>query len=141
MSSGDASLVPGTPRLFAEHTGSALPTTDLDEYGFLEYSHRFFGFERLLEPACVLVVAPPWIGKSHTARRIDGFLRRDREAELLDQNYFLQLTNLEARVGSQPLEPTWWAEWQKRAAAEATWIIDSLEEGQRRESRGLCPLS
>lgn len=139
MSFGDTSVVFGPSRLFAEHTGSALLTTDLDEYGFLKHSRRFFGFERLLEAQCALVVAPPWVGKSYAAEGINRFLHTERESELLAESYYLRLANLEARLLTEPLEPSWWTKWKSNPEAGATWIIDSLEEGRRREHGALCP--
>ena len=138
MNSGDPSLIAGTPRLFAELTPSALLDVHLDRYGFLTPSPQFFGFERLLERPCSLVTAPPWIGKSFMAERITGFLRADLAPEPLTKSHFLHPTNLEARLRGQPLEPNWWTEWQNSGAV-ATWIIDAVDEGQRKEDGALCP--
>jgi len=137
MSSADSFLRPGTPRLFAEFSPSARPDPVPDEHGFLTPSRHFFGFERLLDRPCSLVTAPPWIGKSFMAERIEALLRSDLEVELSAKSRFLHRTNLEAQLQSQPLEPSWWVEWQN-TPAEATWIIDAVDEGQRKDG-ALCP--
>jgi len=137
MSSADSFLRPGTPRLFAEFSPSARPDPVPDEHGFLTPSRHFFGFERLLDRPCSLVTAPPWIGKSFMAERIEALLRSDLEVELSAKSRFLHRTNLEAQLQSQPLEPSWWVEWQN-TPAEATWIIDAVDDGQRKDG-ALCP--
>ncbi len=126
VSSYSSPLVSGTTRLFAERTASVLLEMPRDEHGFLQPSSRFFGFERLLDRPCSLIVAPPWTGKTFTARRIDRSL-----------SGLHLLTDLEARLLGQPIKPDWWNNW-KRSQTRATWIIDALDEGQRREE-GLCP--
>lgn len=129
-------LVPHSPapeRLFAERTATAWVDITRDDYGFIRPSQRFFPHERLLNQPCSLVVAPPWTGKSFTARRIEASLRSRFTAKEAE---FVELLNLEARLHGQPLAPDWWKSW-KCSSAPAWWLIDALEEGQRRE-QGLC---
>jgi hypothetical protein len=131
MSSDSAALVAGTTRLFVERSAPGRLEIAHDEHGFLRPSPLFFTFERLLERPCSLVVAPPWIGKSFTARRISSFLRTS-----LSQESWHHFTDLEARLAGEPLLPGWWNAWQA-SDDQATWIIDALDEGQRREA-GFC---
>jgi hypothetical protein len=125
------SLVPGTARHFAERTASAAHDKNFDAHGFLRPSPRFFTFERLRGRICTLVVAPPWTGKSFTAKRIESDLRAS------DPQCLFQFTNLEEHPSGGPLEPPWWSDW-KRGETRATWLIDAIEEGHRRDV-SLCP--
>jgi hypothetical protein len=126
-----------TTRRFAPATALARLDAHQDEDGFLQPSPYFFGADRLLERACSLVVAPPWFGKSFTAQQIEKTLSPGPEAQPAFSSRYLKRTDLEQFMSGQPLAPPWWPEWRD-SDHKATWIIDSLEEGQRRDA-GLCP--
>jgi hypothetical protein len=126
-------LVSGTTRLFAERSTSLRLEMQNDEYGFLKRSHRFFEFHRLLDRGCTLVVAPPWVGKSFTARRIDAYLKACGPEQAAQRSFF---TDPEARLTGQPIEPEGWGSWRD-GDEPGVWIIDGVDEGQRRE-RGFC---
>jgi hypothetical protein len=132
-------LVAGTTRLFAERTASALVEVHRDEYGFLRPSSLFFHFGRLLERPCSLVVAAPWIGKSFTAQRINHALASaqpsEPEAEFVRYHH---LSDLESWMPGPLAVPPWWAEW-RTSDARAAWIIDALDEGERRARGALGP--
>ncbi|HVR10219.1 MAG TPA: hypothetical protein VMW75_19385 [Thermoanaerobaculia bacterium] len=132
-----APLITGTSRRFAERSDTAALDLYQDQYGFLQPSARFFGPDQLLARPCTLVLAPPWVGKSYTARQIVNSLTPLEESDRPSQPRFLEFTDLEARILGQPLAPSWWREWS-RSRRTATWIYDALEEGQRREA-SLCP--
>jgi hypothetical protein len=112
MTSDSASLVPGTTRLFVEISAPALLEVHQDQYGFLRPSPLFFTFERLLELPCSLIVAPPWIGKSFTAGRIDNFLRMEQASTSFRKEALRGFTNLEALRLREPLEPPLWEDWK-----------------------------
>ncbi|HEX3529418.1 MAG TPA: hypothetical protein VH988_20360 [Thermoanaerobaculia bacterium] len=134
MNSESVSLVSGTPRLFAERNASKWLEAARDAHGFLRPSTKFFQYAQLLQRPCTLVLAPPWIGKTFTAQQIFYDLQRRNEGERAISKWSPELTDLEVRFK----EPSWLGEW-KEGKGLAIWIIDALDEGQRRD-QGLCPL-
>ncbi|HXO40068.1 MAG TPA: hypothetical protein VN999_01370 [Thermoanaerobaculia bacterium] len=139
MTSENPPLLAGTTRLFAERTAAAMLAVHLDRYGFLQPSSQFFRFGHLLERPCALVVAAPWIGKSFTARRIDQALASppayQPEAQLVRYHH---RSDLETWIPGPLPVPSWWSDW-RQADARAAWIIDALDEGERRAQGALCP--
>jgi hypothetical protein len=132
------SLLTGTTRLFAERTAAASLVVHLDSYGFVLPSALFFQCERLFDRPCSLVLAAPWIGKTFTAKRIYQSLASTPSHEGEAQLPYHHPTDLEAWVpGPLPIPP-WWPDWQE-SDARAAWIIDALDEGERRAQGGLCP--
>lgn len=121
-----------TSRLFARWPTLSRVDIAKDEYGFIRRSFRFVSDERLVAQCCSLVVAPPWVGKSFTARAIDASLRPDNG----DVEVFHKLSDLETWYSGQPLEPEWWPRW-KATDEPAYWLVDALEEGEQRDV-GLC---
>jgi hypothetical protein len=132
-------LLAGTTRLFAERTAAAMMAVHHDRYGFLQPSSLFFRFEYLLERPCSLVVAAPWIGKSFTARRIEQALgsppAHEPEAQLVRYHY---RSDLESWIPGPLPVPSWWRDW-RQSDARAAWIVDALDEGERRAQGALCP--
>jgi hypothetical protein len=71
-------LLPRSPapeRLFVERTATAWVDITRDDYGFVRPSRHFFLYDHLLNQPCSLVVAPPWTGKTFTARQIEESLK------------------------------------------------------------------
>jgi hypothetical protein len=132
------SLLTGTTRLFAERTAAASLVVHLDRYGFVLPSALFFQYERLFDRPCSLVVAAPWIGKTFTAKRIYQSLASTPSHEGEAQFLYHHPTDLEAWVPGRPPVPPWWPDWQG-SDGRAAWIIDALDEGERRAQGGLCP--
>jgi hypothetical protein len=106
----------------------------------LSYRRPASWAERLLQRACSLVLAPPWVGKSFVARQIADSLRpaTDGEGGNPDQTpYLFHRSDLDERMLGEPFEPPWWCRWRE-SDRQAIWVIDALEVGQRREL-SLCP--
>ena len=105
----------------------------LDKHGFLDsdLAAQLLTLDSILNSQPVLVVAPPWTGKTHEANQ---FFQHLREGETIFGNY-IEATFFE-RAGLKPgVRPTWWNEWQKLDEQRACWVIDALDEDEG--SRGM----
>jgi len=68
----------------------------------------------------VLIVGPPWIGKTFIAQQFQAL-------RVFDAEPFS--TNLDRHSVGLPLQPVGWDKWLS-SDRRATWIIDSLDEGE-----------
>ena len=110
----------------------------LDEHGFLSARGRqlTMGIADLFEFRAVLVVAPPWFGKSHVAKQLRDHLLGNTESRS-SENPFGQFCHavMFQRFGIvAAVEPTWWAEW-KADGQRACWIVDAIDDDARREDK------
>ncbi len=106
----------------------------LDEHGFLSARGRqlTIGIAELFEFRAVLVVAPPWFGKTHVARQLRDHLKVNTEARSSENPFgkFCHTVMFE-RFGSGPIVgPTWWEEW-KTGGHRACWLIDAIDDDAR----------
>src|SRR6185436_15648862 len=106
-------------RIFLE--GEREPIADPD--GFVLRIGTVLTPKDLLEQAVVLVVAPPWTGKTTVAEGMSMALKA---------HSFFELTCFEKRERSARVEPTWWGRW-KDSDEEAVWIVDGLDEDARKD--------
>jgi hypothetical protein len=111
-------------------------TPALDKHGFIEPFQEAFRVDDLLRWQIVLVVAPPWTGKSFVAKQLEGHFRRSAETASADAPFgrFFHLTNLEYRTPEDAL-PYWWDDW-RASDSRACWIVDAVDEDAKDHSRG-----
>ena len=105
----------------------------LDEHGFLDsdFAAELPTLDSIQNSEAVLVVAPPWTGKSHEAMQLFQHLQGDRDVlGVYIESTFFERAGLIAGVG-----PKWWAEWQELEEQRACWIVDALDEDK--ENRGM----
>lgn len=110
----------GVSRLFRRYQAGLVKPPETDEWGFVEESSELVGFDALSTLRAVLVVGPPWIGKTFVAEQIQTL-------ELLDGDQFP--TKLHHHSIGLPLQPPGWGEWVS-SVRRANWIVDSLDEGE-----------
>jgi hypothetical protein len=106
-------------RIFLE--GGREPSPDQD--GFILPIGTVLTPKDLLEQAIVLVVAPPWTGKTTVAEGISRALK---------SHPFSKLTCFEKSERGARVEPSWWERW-KGTEEEAIWIVDGLDEDARKD--------
>jgi hypothetical protein len=122
-------------------SGLKLPTVDrlfaeryrLNGDGFLDVdrSPELFRAEHLFADPVALIIAPPWMGKTYVAKRIEGDLRRLPKPNGFGPN--LSLTELGLHGAERSLPPAWWQDWRMaRPARPACWLVDALDEGEAR---------
>ena len=110
----------GVSRLFRVYQHGLSGEPEADEHGFVKESGDAFGFEVLRPLQAVVVVGPPWVGKTFVAEQI-------RTLNLLDGELFS--TQLEWHTIGLALQRLGWDEWVA-SGAQASWIVDSLDEGE-----------
>jgi hypothetical protein len=120
--------------------GKTLPTRRLiridvrpafDEHGFLaeEFCAAAPRVDSLFDRHAVLVVAPPWSGKTYLAGQLYRYLSDTAEGP--DRSLFGR--NVHATLFEQQgaaTDPPWWAAWQD-GTDRACWIVDALDEDAR----------
>lgn len=111
--------------------GDVTPT--LDGHGFLseEFSATAQRIDSLFDRRAVLLVAPPWSGKTFLASGLHRYLSDaagDKERSRFAKNVHCTLFEMEG-LGA-PLEPDWWSGWQA-GNGRACWIVDALDEDAR----------
>ncbi|MES1242587.1 MAG: hypothetical protein ABUT39_13315 [Acidobacteriota bacterium] len=74
----------------------------------------------LLRCSAALVVAPPWTGKTFVSDQLDNALNLDGKLR--------KKVSFERPAAS--LKPPWWDSWRSRG--EAWWIVDAIDEDERR---------
>jgi len=104
-----------------------------DEHGFLadEFSATATRVDSLFDRQAVLVVAPPWSGKTYLAARLHRHLSNATENP--NQSPFgrnIHATLFETQGLTSAIEPVWWPDWQARDS-KACWIVDALDEDAR----------
>ena len=116
-------------RIFLE--GNRKPDTDRD--GFVQPWGEILKVEDLLGSPAVLVTAPPWTGKSYVAKELWTALKL-RKGELpksFDPPEHVERTCFEE--AGEAIPPPWWDEW-KTGTDKACWIIDAVDEDERRRT-------
>lgn len=113
-------------------------TPQLDEHGFLDETHtrELLSFSDLLDLQAVLILAPPWYGKTTTAKQLDHHFREEasKRKSAIPFGRFFHLTSFdEDRIGAD-FDPGWWKEW-KEGEGRACWIIDAVDQDYRDELR------
>jgi len=128
----------GITRLFRVRDDELPRETPTDENGFVLPFPGVLGVENLLCRKAVLVLAPPWTGKTHVAKAIDRQMRFGGAVGQPPGNWspFCEVTLLEDQIAGRAILPDWWPKWQE-SHARAWWVIDALDEGERR-TPGLC---
>lgn len=105
-----------------------------DELGFLSQSEASpsWSISDLLERSPVLILAPPWTGKSYVAKQFEEHLRRiqDNAPTHLPFGHYFMLVNFEQRGASESVSPSWWDAWRE-GGDQACLIIDAIDEDCR----------
>ncbi len=106
-------------------------TPELDELGFLapESVAESFGADDLFELCAVLVLAPPWTGKTLTAKQLRHHFRENQNLESREAPFgsYFHGTLFEELSTTSPVQPGWFREWQD-TSKRACWIIDAIDE-------------
>ncbi len=122
-----------TSRNFLSCESGAMADCPTDGHGFVDPAFDAITIEEILRSRFVLIVAPPWTGKSHVANKLsDHFSDKCSidERRFYDSEYFFS-SNLENHSPRSDLFPDWWKDWKSSTPADrALWMIDSLEEGE-----------
>ena len=97
-----------------------------DDCGFLdsEVASQLPTLESIFNAEAVLIVGPPWSGKTHEARNLAQLVK---EGDSPFGKYFTA-TFFERQGTVVDLTPTWWADWQSVAGQRACWLVDALDE-------------
>src|SRR6476661_4067394 len=111
----------------------------LDAYGFVQpmVSDEVLSAKDLLKLGATLITAPPWTGKSFVAEEIFSALKQVAPAPPPEIPRFddrCHLTSFEKVGRVSRIEPDWWAVWEK-GAKQACWLIDAIDEDERRQER------
>lgn len=116
-------------RIFLE--GNRKPDTDLD--GFVRPWGEILKVEDLLGSPAVIAAAPPWTGKSYVAKELWTALklRRDELPKSFHLPEHIERTCFEE--AGEAIPPLWWDEW-KTGTERACWIIDAVDEDDRRRT-------
>jgi len=123
-------------------SGKTLPTRCLiridvrptfDEHGFLaeEFCAAAHNIDSVFDQRAVLIVGPPWTGKTYLAKRLYRYLVDS--AEKADQSPFgknVHKTLFEEHGVGAAIDPPWWTAWQG-GKGRACWIVDALDEDAR----------
>jgi hypothetical protein len=112
-------------RIFLE--GEQRPFSDPD--GFIRPIEGTVPVRDLLASSATLVIAPPWTGKTFVSKQIKDVL--SRSGRLCERTSF---ESAEAPGRNGRLLPSWWPSWQE-GASPAWWLVDALDEDDRREDR------
>ena len=125
----------------ALHLVSSFPTrrllpreavTKLDDHGFLSVLQDTEGFEAFLDLQLLLVVAPPWMGKSFVSKELEQhFNQNAATSEPSPFGRFVHRTNFE-RDFHDEIMPSWWDEWQS-SSGRALWIVDAVDEDTQKD--------
>ena len=102
-----------------------------DDLGFLDLdrSPELYEAAHLFEQPGALVVAPPWLGKTHVARQLNVWLQS--QPGDLRFGRMICLTELGVHGAERNLPPVWWEGWRlDTSPPRACWIIDGLDEGE-----------
>jgi hypothetical protein len=122
MNTESSQFKPDIARLFREYLGALQSSPRRDDYGFVQDSGELFRFDRLLSYRAILIVGPPWIGKSFVADQIN-------QRATTAGNQYVFSTNLHLHSPGEPVMPLGWNAWVA-SGKPAIWIIDSLDEGE-----------
>ncbi|MHC4407097.1 MAG: hypothetical protein ACYTG0_46385, partial [Planctomycetota bacterium] len=108
----------------------------LDEQGFLaadsnamtDLVHELFGFQ------AVLIIAPPWGGKTFVAKQLRNHFRENKTVLTSEAPFgqYFHATLFEEQAAGGLVLPDWWDEWQ-RVDTPACWIVDAIDEDARSE--------
>ncbi len=115
-------------RLFVRH-GTKHP--EPDEHGFTPLSAEVLTIDVILAFGCVFIRGPQWIGKSHVAKQIELFLRSNHGSDSESAKYIWS-SDFEQRTAGTEVLPREWDEWRIESQ-DAYWIVDALDDGDRRE--------
>lgn len=122
MSTESSQFAAGVPRLFREFLGVLQSSPSRDDFGFVQESEELFRFERLLSYQAILIVGPPWIGKSFVADKLSRQMATAGDQLVLS-------TPLHLHSPGELVLPLGWNAWVS-SGESAIWIIDSLDEGE-----------
>ena len=122
MSTDSSQFASGVRRLFRKYVGVLQPSPHRDDHGFVQESEELFRLERLLSYRAVLIVGPPWIGKSFVADHLN------RQTTTAGTQHVFS-TTLHLHSPGEPAMPLGWNAWVS-SGDPAIWIIDSLDEGE-----------
>ncbi|MEM6275067.1 MAG: hypothetical protein AAF735_07495 [Myxococcota bacterium] len=109
-----------------------------DETGLLDAQHveHMIRADALLLSGCAFVTAPPWMGKTHAAKAISFWLRKQKqltvEAGGVPRSVRFELTQLGAIRANDRVLPEWWNEWLDSDEV-GVWVVDSFDEGVERD--------
>jgi len=113
-------------------------TPQLDEHGFLDETHtrELPSFSDLLDLQAVLILAPPWYGKTTTAKQLEHHFREEasKPDSTIPFGRFFHLTSFDEDRISADVDPGWWNEWQQ-GGERACWIIDAVDQDYRQGNR------
>ena len=114
----------------------------LTENGFLseEFVELSQGVDSLFSLNAVLVVAPPWYGKTYLAKQLELHFRQENTNIVPERPFgkFYSVTFFETH-GTGNIAPSWWDEW-KTSKNRACWIVDAIDEDFRRGNRQVYDL-
>jgi len=107
----------------------------LDEYGFLapDFAESSARVDELFALQAVLIVAPPWAGKTFLAKQLISHFRehQDNPDDLAPFGKYFHDTLFERGGMGVEVMPSWWDEW-RRSKKRACWIVDAVDEDERR---------
>lgn len=126
------------PETFPRRRFIATLEPPLDEYGFLapDLAENSACVDEFFALQAVLIVAPPWAGKTFLARQLISHFRehQDSPGDLAPfGKYFFGTLFEQGGMGVEAMPP-WWDEW-RRSTARACWIVDAVDEDERRGFR------
>jgi len=110
----------------------------LDTHGFLDetYAENLPSFADLLDLQAVLILAPPWYGKTTTAKQLEHHFREEasKRGSAIPFGRFFHFTSFDEDRISADADPGWWNEWQQ-GEERACWIIDAVDQDYRQGTR------
>lgn len=118
-------------RIFLD--GVQKPLTDPFD-GFVRPIGKILSVQELLAYSAVLVVAPPLTGKSFVAKQLERVLTLEPSSEAFPWRGPCERTSFEISGRTTRLAPLWWESWQG-GTEQAWWLVDALDEDERRGDR------
>lgn len=110
----------------------------LDEHGFLSehFLSSSVSVKDLFAYKAVLIIAPPWAGKTFLAKQLDHHFSENVDRRTPDAPFgsYFHSTFFERHGLGSNIMPEWWKEW-RRGSERACWIVDAFDEDARRQGR------
>jgi len=107
---------------------------EFDAHGFFSATPETETFDAFWNHELVLVLGPPWMGKTFVSKQLK--LHLDRVAQVPSEGpfgTFVHRTDFEEESHEEILPP-WWQDWIG-SDARACWIIDAVDEDGRTGSK------
>ena len=110
---------------------------ELDRYGFLAPGQEAFDAVDLFGFPQVLVLAPPWMGKTFVSKQMYAHFSKSIDSISAEAPFgsFFHLVDFEPPYASDGTLPTWWEKW-KDSNNRACLIADALDDDARNQGRG-----